>query len=45
MNAIKQGIITATTKEALLALEQEKETIEISIAKERIERPVRKRSI
>ena len=40
MSAIKQGIITATTKETLLSLEQEKESLEISIAKERIERPV-----
>ena len=40
MNAIKQGIITATTKETLLELEQEKENLEISIAKERIEKPV-----
>ena len=40
MNAIKQGIITATTKETLLKLEQDKENFEISIAKERIERPV-----
>ena len=39
MNAIKQGIIT-TTKETLIKLEQDKESIEISIAKERIERPV-----
>ena len=40
MNAIKQGIITATTKETLLQLEQDKENIGISIAKERIERPI-----
>ena len=40
MTAIKQGIITATTKDTLLKLEQEKETLEISIAKEHIERPV-----
>ena len=40
MNAIKQGIITATTKDTLLKLEQEKESLEISIAKERIERPI-----
>ena len=40
MNAIKQGILTATTKETLLKLEQEKESLSISIAKERIERPV-----
>ena len=37
---IKQGIITPTTKETLLKLEQDKETFEISIAKERIERPI-----
>ena len=40
MNAIKQGIITPSTKSTLEALESEKETLEISIAKERIERPV-----
>ena len=40
MNAIKQGIITATTKETLLKLEHEKENFEISIAKEKIERPI-----
>ncbi|GHV44632.1 recombinase RecD [Clostridia bacterium] len=40
MNAIKAGIFTATTKETLLKLEQEKETLEISIAKEKIERPI-----
>ena len=40
MNAIKQGIITATTKETLLNLEQEKENLEINIAKESIEKPV-----
>ena len=40
MNAIMQGITTPTTKETLLKLEREKETLEISIAKERIERPV-----
>ena len=40
MNAIKQGIITATTKETLVKLEQDKENLEINIAKERIERPV-----
>ena len=40
MNAIKQGIITATTKQTLLQLEQDKESLEHSIARERIERPV-----
>ena len=40
MNAIKQGIITATTKETLLKLEQEKEETEINITKAKIERPV-----
>ena len=40
MNAIKHGIITPTTKETLLKLEQDKEEQEISIAKARIERPV-----
>ena len=40
MTAIKQGIITATTKETLVKLEQDKKNYEISIAKERIERPV-----
>ena len=40
MNAIKQGIITPTTKETLLKLEQDKETLVINIAKERIERPI-----
>ena len=39
MNAIKQGIITATTKETLLKLEEDKENLEIRIAKEQIERP------
>ena len=40
MTAIKQGIVTSTTKETLLKLEQDKEETEINIAKERIERPV-----
>ena len=40
MSAIKQGIITATTKETLLQLEQEKENLEINIARESIEKPV-----
>jgi|GEM_PF-6256278 len=40
MNAIKQGIITATTKETLLKLEGEKESLVINISKERIERPI-----
>ena len=40
MTAIKQGIITVTTKETLLKLEQDKESLEINIAKEQIERPV-----
>jgi len=40
MNAIKQGIITVSTKETLIKLEQDKEELEITIAKERIERPV-----
>lgn len=37
---IKQGIITTTTKATLLQLEQDKESIEIIIAKEYCERPV-----
>jgi DNA invertase Pin-like site-specific DNA recombinase len=40
MTAIKQGIITPTTKETLLKLEQDKGELEVNIAKERIERPV-----
>ena len=40
MNAIKQGIITATTKEALLKLERDKEALDIAIAKARMERPI-----
>ena len=40
MNAIKQGIITPTTKSALEELEREKETLALSIAREKIERPV-----
>ena len=40
MNAIKQGIITTTTKDTLLKSEQEKEALEINIAKEKIERPI-----
>ena len=40
MNAIKQGIITPTTKETLVELEQDKENLEIKIAQAKIERPV-----
>ena len=40
MNAIKQGIITPTTKSTLETLEAEKESLEIAIAKEQIERPI-----
>lgn len=40
MNAIKQGIITQTTKATLEGLEQDKENLEIAISKEQIERPV-----
>ena len=40
MDAIKQGIITATTKDTLIKLEQDKEYIAVNIAKERMERPV-----
>ena len=40
MGAIKAGIITASTKSTLEGLEVEKEALEISIAKEKIERPV-----
>ena len=40
MTAIQQGIITSSTKETLLKLEQEKENLSLAIAKERIERPV-----
>ena len=39
MKAIKKGIITVTTKEELLKLEQEKEMLVIAIAKEQIEKP------
>jgi len=40
MNAIKAGIITPTTKSTLEALESEKETLALSIAREKIERPI-----
>jgi hypothetical protein len=40
MTAIKAGIITKTTKSTLESLEQEQETLEIAIAKEKIARPV-----
>ena len=40
MNAIRQGIITASTKSTLEKLEQDKETLELAIAKEQIERPI-----
>jgi len=40
MNAIKAGIITPTTKTTLESLEEEKSALEISIAKENIERPI-----
>ena len=40
MNAIKQGIITPTTKSTLEVLEGEKEMLGITIAKEKIERPI-----
>ena len=40
MNAIMQGITTPTTKTTLENLEEEKSTLEISIAKENIERPI-----
>jgi hypothetical protein len=39
MNAIKAGIITKTTKSTLERLEQEQESHEVAIAKEKIERP------
>ena len=39
MTAIKQGIITPTTKATFEELEKEKETLLLSIAKEKIERP------
>jgi len=39
MNAIKQGIITPSTKSTLEQLEHEKENLEIAITKEQIERP------
>ena len=40
MNAILQGIITPTTKSTLEKLEEEKEHLALSIAKEKIERPL-----
>ena len=40
MSAIKVGIIAASTKSTLEGLEAKKEALEISIAKEKIERPV-----
>ena len=40
MNAIKAGIITPTTKSTLEGLENEKETLALSIAREKIERPI-----
>jgi hypothetical protein len=40
MTAIKQGIITATTKETLLKLEKDKEEIEVNITKSKIECPI-----
>ena len=40
MTAIKAGIITKTTKSELERLELEKESLEITIAKEQIERPM-----
>ena len=39
MNAIKAGIITASTKSTLEGLEREKDILALSIAKEKIERP------
>ena len=39
MTAIKAGIITKSTNSELERLESEKETLEITIAKKRIERP------
>ncbi|MDL2287887.1 recombinase family protein [Oscillospiraceae bacterium OttesenSCG-928-F05] len=39
LNAIQQGIITASTKQRLGELEARKEALEISIAQEQIERP------
>ena len=40
MEAIKQGIITLTTKATIEGLESEKAELEITIAKEKIERPL-----
>lgn len=40
MNAIKQGIITSSTKNALMELEQEKGELETKIAQEEIKKPV-----
>jgi Site-specific recombinases, DNA invertase Pin homologs len=40
INAIAQGIITPSTKDTLIKLEEEKAALELSIAKEKIERPV-----
>ena len=40
MIAIKQGIITKSTRSTLEQLESDKENLEIAITKERIERPV-----
>lgn len=39
MNAIKQGIITETTKQSLLEMEEQKKILLDSIAKEEIEKP------
>lgn len=40
MNAVKQGIITPSTKTVLMELEQEKDGLETKIAQEQIKRPV-----
>jgi len=40
MNAIKAEIITPTTKSTLEGLESEKESLALSIAREKIERPI-----
>jgi len=40
IDAIEQGIITSSTKERLEKLEKEKETIEIAIINEKIQKPI-----
>ncbi len=40
LNAIQQGILTKTTKQRLEKLEQDKETLEISLLQEQIKKPL-----